>query len=268
MKDICVSICASAYRVKDWIPFLESLKGTKIPYEVVFVGPNKPDFENSKYPEFKYIESKVKPCQCYEIAYRHAVGEVIGWSADDGRYNINGNDNVDRIYNFYKSFNTEKIVVAQRPIEDGRDIWHRHHFFGDWSQTPVMAPLGFMSREYFHRIGGYDRNFISGQSENDICMRVLEDGGRVERCMDSYVHIFHQLCHERSGPQSSGMRQYYVADRQYLENCWVHDGYGAYGAGGAVMRSQVHISKTRLLPVESFEEKDLITTTQGPKGKW
>lgn len=263
--DYQISLIASAIRTQHWMKFYDSIKGNKINIEIIFTGNRKPDFQLP--PNFKWIEANVKPAQCYEIAAIAASGEIIGWVADDCVYNIINPDNLDRIYNFYKSFNTDKIVVAQRPIEDGRDVWHRHHFFGDWSQTPVMAPLGFMNRELFHKIGGYDRNFISGQSENDIVMRVLELGGKVERSMDSFVHIFHQECHERRGPQGSGMRKYYVADREVLENLWIREGYGSYGTGGKMLRDKVTFSKTRLKPVESFENNETITQiSQGPKG--
>jgi len=267
MENIQVSLVASAIRTQHWEKFLNSLKGNKVNIEVIFVGPRKPDFDLTKYPHFKYIEATTKPCQCYQIGFFEAKGELVGWTADDAVYDLRAPDNIDSIYNFYKSFNDDKVVVAQRPIEDGRDIWYRHHFFGDWNQTPIMAPLGFMSRDFLNRIGGYDRNFISGQAENDICMRAIEAGGKVVRSMDSYVHVFHQICHEKQGPQSSGMRKYYVADREVLENAWVVGGYGAYGKGGQVMRAQVRISRKRLKPVESFENNDTITTvTQGPRG--
>lgn len=266
MSEIAISMCASAIRVKDWIRFLESLKGNKIPYEVIFSGPNKPDFHTSKYPEFKYIYSNVKPAQAYQIAMNNASGEIVGWTADDASYNNNNLANLDILYAFYKKLNDPKIVIAQRPIEDGRDIWYRHHFFGDWSKTPIMAPLGFISREMFNKIGGYDRNFISAQAENDIVMRMFELGGRVEICMDSYVYIDHRGSHEQD-TNASMVRKYYVADRQVLENLWVIGGYGAYGQGGSALRKDIQISKIRLKPVESFENKsDICTITQGPKG--
>lgn len=266
MEDIKVSLCAAAMRVKDWRDFYSSLSGNKLSYEVIFVGPNEPNF--TLPDNFQYIKATVKPAQCYQIAIWAAKGELVGWCADDCVYNGNHPDNLDRIYNFYKSFNDPKVIVAQRPVEDGRDIWFRHHFFGDWSNTPVMAPLGFMNRELLNEIGGYDKRFIAGQSENDIVMRVLEIGGRVERSMDSYVHISHRRCHETT-PGASGLRQYYVADREFLENAWVVGGVGAYGPGGKLMRPDAKISKTRLIPFEGFEKRDDICfVNQGPAGKW
>jgi len=129
--------------------------------------------------------------------------------------------------------------------------------------------MGLINRELFTEIGGYDRNFISAQAENDIVMRVNELGGRVEIAMDGLVYIHHRKCHIGGigGEHKSMIRQHYVADRQILENLWVKEGYGCYGAGGAQMK-QPTISKTRLKPVESFEDsEDIYEVTQGSKGE-
>jgi len=260
-----ISLVASAVRPQSWMRFYESLKGNQLKIEVVFVGPKKPDFALPS--NFNYIYATVKPAQCYEIGFRAAQGELVGWTADDCFYNGVNQANLDMLYKFFFDQNERKLVVAQRSIEDGRDIWYRHHFFGDWGHTPIMAPLGFMLNDYLRELGGYDRRFISGQSENDVVMRVLENGGKVVRHMDSYVHIDHRNSHEANA--SSGVRQYYVADREFLENCWVVGGYGAYGTGGTNLRgTKIEISKTRLIPFEPFSDTDITGVSQEPKGRW
>ena len=56
-------------------------KGNKIPFEIIFVGNNKPKI---KMPDnFHYIYSNVKPAQCLEIAARNAQGEYLIPLADD-----------------------------------------------------------------------------------------------------------------------------------------------------------------------------------------
>lgn len=254
-NDIKVSIVASAVRVKFWERFLNSLKQNKVKYEVVFVGDKKPEFDTTKYPEFKYIYSPTKPAQCYAIGFRASKGELVHWSCDDAIYVWNGKvDNIDKAYNSYKAneskYGDKKTVIAMRPIEDGGDVWDFHHFFGGSHNTPVMAPLGLMNRELLMELKGYHKNFISGQSENDLVMRVLEVGGRVDICMDSYIFIGHREAHEVPNP----FRQWYTADRKILEDAWVlPDG---------------KISNTRLLPVEPFIDDNILTITQGDKGKW
>lgn len=251
MNDIKVSIVASAVRTQFWPELLLSLRENLTKYEVIFAGDRQPSFNLALYPEFKYIYSPTKPAQCYEIAARAAVGETIHWTCDDAIYVYdNYRHNIDKAYNAYKSFNNNKVIIAMRPIEDGGDVWDFHHFFGGSHDTPVMAPLGLMNREFFHQLGGYDRRYISGQSENDVVMRAREAGGWVEICMDAYIYIGHRRAHETPNP----FRQWYTWDRSVLEKSWVlPDG---------------RISPTRLDPVERFEDENLITTTQGPRGKW
>jgi len=264
MDDIKISLVASAVRPFAWQGFFESLKGNTLPIEVVFVGDVKPDFDLP--PNCRHIYATVKPAQCYEIGIREARGELIGWTADDARYDHIKKNSLDLTYNYWKSFNDEKVIVAMRPIEDGRDVWNTHHFFGGWQHTPLMAPFGIMSRKFLMDLGGYDKNFISGQAENDIVMRIIEAGGRVEMFMDGYLFVRHNEIHRQSNDHAS-FRKWYVADRQYLENCWVKDGYGKYTSREQQDKSAI-ISPKRLLPVQSFEDKDITTVTQGEKGRW
>ena len=261
--DIQVSLVASANRIKWWKGIYESLKGNKINWELIYVGNTPPDFELPK--NFKWIKAYVKPAQCYEIGFREAKGELIHWTADDAFYTYQGKvDNLDTAYNFYKKFNDYKTIVAMRPFENGGDVWKFHHFFGGWGHTPMMAPFGFISKKLMDEIGGYDRRFISGQSENDLVMRALEAGGKVEICMNSIVHVRHSQIH----PKRNLFRLHYNSDREFLENCWVQGGYGSY-VDKNLGKKSVPISKTRLLPFEPFEDKESITRiTQGPKGIW
>jgi len=270
MEKPLVSLFASAARPKDWVKFLDSLKDNTIPYEVIFAGPNKPTFDLSKYPEFKYIEAACKPAQCYQISANYASGLLCGWSTDDATYSLKTiglpQKNLDKAYKYYKDANSKKAIVSMHTIEDGRDVWHQHRFFGKWNDTPIMAPMALMNRELFFELGGYDRNFISGQGENDIIMRVYGVGGTVIPARDAYVYIHHRECHIGLEHKSM-LRQYYVADRQVLEDAWVKEGYGCYGPAGTRLKPFT-LSKTRLKTVESFEDKEDITTkTQGPKGE-
>jgi len=279
--DIKVSICASANRIKWWPRFLDSLRQNKIAYEVVFAGDVKPDFDMSQYPEFRYIHATVKPAQAYEIAFRAARGELVHWSADDADYNarelerhlgVQCPNSIDLAYQHYKEceakYGDKKTIIAMRPIEDGGDVYDFHHFFGGWHHTPVMAPFGLLNRNWFiSTLGGYDRNFVSGQSENDVVMRGIEDGGRVELCLDCFLYVHHRQVHPRNavtGKEENKFRKHYGTDREYLERCWVVGGYGHYEAD----KKDAVISPTRLCSVDKFDDKDICTETQGPRGIW
>ena len=289
MSKPVISLVASANRFEYWMRFYNSLSGNEVPYEVVFVGDKKPNFELPS--NFKYIHATCKPAQCYQIGFWAAEGDLIAWTADDASYNYvgpHGNcpNPLDRAYAKWLEMeaangNDKKSVVAFRPIEDGGDVWSFHHFFGGWPHTPRMAPFALIERDYFvNKLGGYDRRFVSGQSENDVIMRVLEDGGRVEIAMDALLYVHHRQVHPRdpnTGKEDNKFRKWYNTDRDVLEEAWVVGGRGFYekynalppGEGKEAAKRSVPISEKRLVPVESFQKtEDVTTVSQGLKGHW
>lgn len=271
--NIQVSIVASATRplledgFRNWDRFYNSLKGNKVNWEIIFVGDVPP---TSSMPEnFRWIKATVKPAQCYEIGFRAAKGETIHWSADDASYNWTGHDRtIDLAYEHYKRMEREsgndKGVVAFRPIEDGGDVYDFHHYYGGIHSTPIMAPFALISRRFLNdELKGYDRRFVSGQSENDIIMRVYEHGGKVEINMEAYLYVHHRQVHPK-GSNINKFRFHYTDDRKFLESCWTIGGYGAYERGD----KSFNVSTTRLLPHEPFEETpDWCFVSQSNMGK-
>jgi hypothetical protein len=245
MNDIKISLCASALRPAQWKDTYNSLKENNIEWELIYAGPNPPIFELPK--NFIYIQTNVKPAQCYQISFNAAKGELISWTADDALYPPQALDNV---YKFFKSFNNKKLVVAFRTIEDGRDITEWHRLRGKDPNAPRMAPFGIMNREFFNELGGYDRRFMCGQSENDVVMRAFEAGGNIEISKVPVI-VNHQKAHDSSGTVfRSG---YFNHDRSILENSWIRNGI---------------IQKKRLDTVERFVNEDILTKTQSYKGIW
>jgi hypothetical protein len=247
-NNIKFSLCASAIRPHLWQGFLDSLKNNTIKYEVILAGSIKPQFDISKYPELTYIYSPTKPSQCYEICFRSAKGELISWGSDDSTYPPHA---LDDIYNFFKSFNDNKLVVAFRTVENGRDITNVHRLIGNNSQAPRMAPFGVMETKFFRELGGYDRRFVCGQSENDVVMRVYEGGGRLE-ISSIPVFVNHRDSHNNSETVFRG--NYYKIDREVLEGSWLKNGI---------------VQSKRLDAFEPFSNVDILTKTQSyNKGKW
>uniref|UniRef100_A0A6M3IIT4 Glycosyltransferase n=1 Tax=viral metagenome TaxID=1070528 RepID=A0A6M3IIT4_9ZZZZ len=240
-----ISICASALRPAQWKATYDSLTQNSIEWELIYTGPNEPNFELPK--NFIFIKSLVKPSQCYQISFNQAKGELLCWTADDCLYPPNALDN---IYKFYKSFNDNKIVVAFRTIEDSRDITEVHRFIGRNPNAPRMAPFGVVNTEMFRKLGGYDRRFICGQSENDVVMRFLEIGGRVE-ISSVPIYVEHQKAHHASGTKFRS--SWFKEDRKVLEDAWMENG---------------QILTKRKYPVESFSEVDITSITQSQKGDW
>lgn len=287
MSDIKISLFGSCVRPHLWKKLLDSLKGGKYKYEVVFSGfIDKELWEPfaAEYPEFRYIETEdLKPSQNYHIASLHCTGELIGWLADDCVFSENY---IDMVYEHWKSFNNEKLVLSCRTNENGDNgDMNDHRFFGRNQNTPLMAPLGIMSRDYFWKLGGYDRRYINGQTENDVCMRVWADGGVVKIYNDVCVTIDHKNMHGAETNFWAG----YNEDREQLQNSWCVGGYQPSPQPfflspknpGEFFEYQKNPSKFWYCPIdnfevtlkrndafEPFEMKDLLTKSQSRKGQW
>ena len=238
---IKVSLIASSVRPQFYKTFFDSLEGTTEEFEVIFVG-NNPQF--FPYKNLKYIETRnIKPSQCYEIARREAQGETVLWTADDCEHTP---DIIGKAYRFWKEQNDEKLILSIQTLENGMFCnMLDHSFFGWHRNSPLMAPLGLMSREYLEKLGGLDRRYICGQYENDIVMRANADGGKVivfgdkENC----ILIDHYRKHGIVRPFAKG----YNHDRSILEGSWVKDG---------------RCSLIRNDSFEPFQDKDIIIKSQ------
>lgn len=236
-----ISLVLSAIRTNWWMDFCKSLLSNGIPYEVIFVG-NKapfPDFIdditklNSKN-QFYYIYCNECPSYCYQLGFQYAKGKLIHWSADDCEYSKGA---LDKAYEFYKSFNDNKKVIAFNCIENGSPTSYGHRL--DKENSPLMAPLGMMNRELLLKLGGYDKNFYCGQAENDLVMRTIEVGGSVEICKEAIVYIEHNKKHGgKSIFRTEDGFPYHKQDREYLMRCW--------------KKENNLISNKRLIPFESF----------------
>lgn len=262
-----ISLFMSAARPKWWQRMCESLERTKSDWEIVAVGPNPPIVKMPK--NFRYYKCDFKPCQCYAAASFLCMGEVIGWTTDDALYE---SDALDVIMSRYHQIpNNKKAIFTQKTIENGKDVSEEHRFFRHCKDTPIMAPMAFMSRQLFWETDGYERHYVCGQAENSIIMDAYSLGGYIENVPESRVYINHEEVHGgiinkikyRLGKNS--FRTGYFTDRRYLEECWMKDGFGTYNE-----KTLTHgeVSPKRILPHHPFNYGNILVVAQGPNGRW
>lgn len=231
-----ISLCASANRPHLWKQFCQSTIGVKCNVEIVFVGDVMPDFD---LPDnFKFYYSPVKPTQCWEAAIRNSTGRYISITADDAEYT---DGSIDNMVSFMDTRSDHKIVGSFQTIENGNLITNDHVFKGK-----RMAPFFVFNRKYYEYIGGADKRFIGGMWENDVIMRVHQDGGSVEICQNAFVSVDHLAKHNAT---SRSCEWHWKYSLPLLESLWVDP-------------------NKRSDQLQPIEDDKILKLSQGEKGYW
>ena len=236
-----ISIIAPAHRPQNWMNLYKSIGENDVEFELVFVGPNQPDYRLPN--NFRFIRSLVKPTQCLEIALRNTTADLVMNMADDCTFKRSRP--LDRLYETYKNYNNDKIILSCRYMLNGEDLSESAHF--DGMNSPVMPLCGLMSRNLLMSIGGIDKNFIAIMWDLDIAMRVHALGGDV---------ILSDVFLEEDKDKSAGSElcnEFWEHDRGLVESLWTKNG-------------KTHFCRTK--PVESFDDLNILKASQGPRGRW
>jgi hypothetical protein len=267
-----ISLFASSVRPQLYESFFKSLENENLKYEteVIFAGHlTKEEIEPclKLNQRFEYVHTdRIKPSQCYEVARRSCTGEVVVWVADDCEFK---GGILSKAYEHWKAQDNEKLILSIQTKESGYNLpigqffnMKNHCFFGFKPETPLMAPLAMMSRKYLDKLGGLDKRYCCGQYENDIVMRVMVDGGKVEIFGDkeSYIDIDHlgkSISIGESKVEGDFLKRPfargYHVDRQILEGSWVKDG---------------NVTMERNDEFQPYDDKDLLTVSQSNRGDW
>lgn len=263
-----ISVFASSIRPHLWKFFFNSIKENDLPFEVVFAGnlpddlvrafaPKANEFKPNQF--FHYIPlGNIKPAQAYEIACRNCEGELVHWTADDAEYSPHL---LDEVLKFWGQLDDPTAIISCQTIEDGNFVILEHHrLFGAAFNTPQMAPLGFMSREFYNELKGIDQRFLSGQWDNDLLMRAYNSGAKVHLFMDrGEVSLHHSNKHQGN---TGTFRSAYPHDRKILEGAWAPEGRNQNIGSAPFKRFDGGF--------EPFDRDavDFYYRSQGPKGNW
>lgn len=218
---------------------------------MVFVGPKEPDFD---HPNLEFYKSNVKPAQCAEAARRKCTGDIISWTADDAEYPEGILDDIAKLL----ENEDEKTLVASSTIENGHlCTWDSFTLFND-PKTPVMAPFGFMYKDFADELGGFDRRYIGGQYENDFLLRFYRQYGRMVGYADKPIIVDHYNKHTN---HHSDFSNFYKHGREVLENTWRAGGYSQSMEGAQLLA----FPSTQFQPFTNYR---ILEVTQGPQGLW
>ncbi|MDC3067735.1 hypothetical protein OA005_00565 [Paracoccaceae bacterium] len=246
-KKPTISVVSTAYRPQNWMNVYRSLnKNEIVDADFIFVGPNTPQFNLPQ--NFKFIRSKVKPAQCLEIAYRHSSSDYTLNIADDVVFKEDCP--LDKLYNKYQSYKTDKIIVSPVYQMDDKLIELEKLVLNQEDPSSPAMPVGsFMSRKLYNELGGIDKNFMAVMYDLDIALRVYSIGGRV--VFSEEVTAYEDRVVASAG--GSLCVDYASIDKNYLHSIWEKRADGTY---------------KRKKKVESFSNKDITLYSQGPRGRW
>ena len=254
-----ISIVASAIKPHKWKLLYEQFTNeNEVDFEIVFVGPKKPDF--TLPDNLIHIQTDVKPAQATEIAYRNSKGNFFMHIGDDCIFKPY---HLDRLMEEYEAgYNNQKVMIGAVPTygqrvgtdgipsydnwDSGLDwnAWLRYPDYGIVGSPPQLTFCPIIRRDLKEEIGGYDTGFIAVDYDIDEQMRLYEIGG-------SCIHIMTQVSEDLN--DSKLFRDYNTRDRQYLHSLWVSNG---------TLRTK------RAVPVKPYVDKDILIHSQGNKGEW
>lgn len=261
-KEPVISLFAPAIYPENWMGLYKSLSSNEVPYEIIFVGDKAPEF--TLPDNFHFIYSEVKPAQCAEIASRYTAGDLIMNVSDDVVFSEHA---LDKLYETYRSFNCDKIMISCRYVLNGKDLTDEAAYYW-WGKlkSPRMPAGGLIKKSVWKQIGGIDRRFVALCWDLDIAMRLYEIGGAVGFCEDAWIE---EIVSQRRLYSDVGA----PVDRPLLDWLWVRR---AEPPESALPHLFIHcvdqekgvLSRTRLSPVIPFDDRYILTRSQGPKGRW
>jgi len=271
-----ISTCAASNRPFLWLEFREKLMKYKkdVDFEMVFVGPNEPDF---KLPtDINFIKTaNIKTGQCAEIALKESQGEMAVFLGDDVTFWQAGFDDLYREHQrLCDEEGTHKIITLPKFKSSG--IYPVLEYPKcRFQNRPYASLVGALIdkkllKELKEPAGWLDQRFTGVYWDCDLAMRFNEAGVKTIK-LENLISV------EFFTPETKKTRIHQTCkpvDWEVLHSLWVRDrredekdeDFPTEDAYGPVrFRKPSVLSKKRLKSLMRFEDKDLLTKSQGPK---
>lgn len=252
-----ISIISSALRIELWPKFIESFKLNNCIYEIIFVGPKKPNFH---LPNFcRHIKSNVKPPQCWEIGFRSANYDLILIMADDTFF-INDNA-LDNLLSLWEKNNIDNKLIISNKYSIENNLFDENAFKLKYKNTnPVTyaklengSDIKIPFQPLFHKdlidqVGGLDNRFVITCWEIDIFLNAISRNYKI-------IESNEIIDEKRYGTNTStNLGDYSSKDFSLLFYLW-------FNKKGILL-------KKRREKVKFYNKDQLYSKTQGNKGKW
>jgi hypothetical protein len=248
-NNIQFSLVSPAIRTENWMRVYNSILSNNCKFELIFAGPRKPEF---KLPDnFRYINTNVKPAQCWELLYKNSKGNYIMNISDDLIFRTK--NPLNKLTQELERYKNQKILIGLRykfrNIEQTKHMTFKIN--NDQDQTELLPMCPPLRRKLWYKYKRFDSRFICTLMEADFFLRMTRDGYKV---INSEVLITEDKDMEDVRKMS---RDYMRIDRKLMLKLWTKKENG-----------EIVFSKTRNEPVKNFLEKNLLTKSQRPCGRW
>lgn len=176
MSNIQVSIFGSWARPSDWEKTIKSIRqaASRVSYEIVVAGPNKPTFELPSNMTFIHVDPDRGAAHCAQIASRQCSGETMILMGDDCRFSPYSLDNA---YMEHKTENNYVCMIHFRWGTREHDITDEHPYLFETPDPTVRYGFVLWDRRFFNELGGYDRRFTFGPHDAELQLRAYASGG-------------------------------------------------------------------------------------------
>jgi hypothetical protein len=242
-----VSLYASAARPENWMKLYDSIKFNICTFEIIFVGPNPPKFQLPK--EFTFIKSFTKPVQCAEIAARSAKGEFLLHCVDD--LTFKDKNALDKLLEFYNNniHSYNELILSPKLMRNGEKYKDSNYkLYPETENCPYVPISIFIKKTLYSSLGGYDLNFIASFADTDIAYRGISEKKAKIKFVETFVE-------ENKNDAKGGtlFEDYRDNDLVLLQKLWF---------------SNRTFLLNRALKCDPFLKFNILTKTQGKKGRW
>lgn len=242
-----IAIVAPAIRVHNWMQIYKNLYQTKYKFQIIFAGPNIPNFKLPK--NFFFIHTFVKPSQCMEILFKESKARYTMYFSDDCIFATK--KPIDIIMNELNKINNKKILLGMRYFFRNKEQTNimKMNINGIHSELlPMMPPIKY---SLWNKYGHFDKRFIATLYEADFLMRIVKSGYKVQH---SKVIVKELKILEGA----SKISNYYLKhDTKVIKELWYNN-----------INGNISFANNRNDKILKFSNKNIRKYSQGPSGKW
>lgn len=206
-----ISIIIPTVRTNLWKKVYTSLSKNDIDFDIIFLGPGCGELP----PRSKFVETHVKPSQCWEAGIRISKSEFCIYFFDDCVFSPHA---LDIMMETYKKNEGKYVMVSGIYCLHRENQLDCQRLYEHNSSSPIIPQAGLYRREEWLELGGIDRRFLGRSWDIDLSLRFLEAGGKTIICNNVIVD---ETKGQEKGRYSFVRTSYH--DRPLVESLWNKD---------------------------------------------